>query len=308
MELLSNFMLETAPSLDTKSAIGLELMRTMMPTVLSAPYLLLQVLALSALHVSHMKPLQADTYHAEATSLQIEALTSVESYLGNINSSNCEAMLLFSSFLGIHALGEAVKMSKNDISGFLDRFVTYLNLHRGVKSVTSPAWATLLQSKISPVLREASGQLSIAAAQTPERAMLVTDHLHRLLDSADMSAENDTACRNAVSQLTLMYQADFLEDQPPEVQRSSSGLIWAWPILLSKTYTDLLQRRQPEALIIMCYYAVLLHQHPDIWFVGSAGHMLIESVTKALGSYWRHWLDWPNEVIGESLVDQASPY
>jgi hypothetical protein len=303
MELLSNFMLETAPSLDTKSAIGLDLMRTMMPIVLSAPYLLLQVLALSALHVSHMKPLQADTYHAEATSLQIEALTSVDSYLRNINSSNCEAMLLFSSFLGIHALGEAVKMSKNDISGFLDRFVTYLNLHRGVKSVTSQAWAALLQSKISPVLREASGQLSIAAAQTPARAMLVTDHLHRLLDSADMSAENDTACRNAVSQLTLMYQADFLEDQASEVQRPSSGLIWAWPILLSNTYTDLLQRRQPEALVILCYYAVLLHQHGNMWFVGSAGHMLIESVTKALGSYWRHWLDWPNEVIRESLVN-----
>lgn len=302
MELLSNFMLETAPSLDVREAMDLSLTRTLMPAILSAPYLLLQVLALSALHLSQTKPAQADSYHADATALQVEALTTFDDYIGNINTGNCEAMLMFTSFLSTHSLGEAVMTSENDADGFLDRFVTYLNLHRGVQTVTSQAWAMLLQSKISPVLNHASDQLSLAASHAPERAVSVADHLSRLLEAGDLNAESNTACRDAVSRLKLMYQAEYLNEQSPELQQPSSRLIWAWPVLLSGVYTDLLQRRQPEALIILCHYAVLLHQRRSVWFVGGAGRMLIESVTKSLGSYWKHWLDWPNEVIGNAFM------
>ena len=290
-------MLETAPSLDVMGVVDIGLMRTMMPAVLSAPYLLLQVLALSALHLSCTRPGQAEFYHAEATSLQIEALTSLDDHIGNINSDNCEAMLMFASFLGIHSLGEAVMTSKSDADGFLDRFGSYLNLHRGVRTVTSQAWEMLLQSNISPVLHQASNQLQLAASHSSERAVLVTDGLNRLLDGADMSAESNTACRDAVSKLHLMYQAYYTEDQSLEMQQNPSAPILAWPVLLSGVYTDLLQKRQPEALIILCHYAVLLHQRRNMWFVDTAGRLLIESVTKSLGSYWRHWLDWPNEVI-----------
>lgn len=117
-----------------------------------------------------------------------------------------------------------------------------------------------------------------------------------------MSAESKTACRDAASRLKMVYQADHLDDQFTETQQYSSGLVWAWPALLSGTYTDLLQRRQPEALIILCYFAVLLHRRRSMWFVDCAGRLLIESVTKSLGSYWRPWLDWPNEVIESTSV------
>jgi hypothetical protein len=279
--------------------VDLELARIMTPTILSAPYLLLQVLALSALHLSHKKPEQADSYQAEATSLQIEALTSFDDYLGNINSSNCEAMLMFASLLGTHSLAEAVKASECDADGFLDNFVTYLNLHRGVQTVTSQAWALLMQSKMSPLLHRSSYRLDIAATQTTERADLITENLTHLLDGTDMNTESIEACRHAVSQLTLVYHAVHMEDAIEGVQQQPSGLIWAWPCLLSGTYTELLQKRRPEALIILCYYALLLHRRRNMWSVGNAGRMLIESVTKSLGSYWRHWLDLPNEIICE---------
>ncbi|KAF9700299.1 hypothetical protein EKO04_001574 [Ascochyta lentis] len=302
MELLSNFMLETIPGLDMNGIVDLGLMRTVMPAVLSAPYLLLQVLALSALHLCQTKPMQASSYHADATSLQIEALTSFDEHLGNINSENCDAMLMFASLLGTHSLAEAVMSSNNDADGFLDRFVTYLNLHRGVQTVVFQAWDLLLQSKISPVLHRASTQLDLAASHAPERAILVAEQLSRLLDDGDMSAESNTACRDAVSRLKLMYQADYMEEQSEETRQQPSGLLSTWPVLLSGVYTSLLQKRQPEALIILCYYAVLLHQRRRMWFVNSAGRMLVVSITKSLGTYWRHWLDWPNETTADTFV------
>lgn len=302
MELLNNFIFEVVSSMDIHHSTDIGLIRRVMPIILSKPFLLLEVLALSALHVSQTRFEQADEYLAEATSLQIQALTLFEEQLGSITSDNCEAMLLFASILGIHALGEAVMNSRDDSDGFLDRFVTYLNLHRGVQTVTSQAWAMLLQSSMSPVFQDATDELRLAASQDTEQAISVAAELNRLLDSSNLNGESDTACRDAVARLKMIYQTDALKDRSAGTQRQSEGLIWAWPSLLSGVYTDLLQKRQPEALIILCYFSVLLHRRRGLWFVSGTGRMLIESVTKSLGSYWRHWLNWPNEMIKNSTL------
>lgn len=293
-------MLEVASSLDTNYSINSDLVRNMMHVVLSKPFLLLEVLSLSALHLSRRGCGKADEYLAEATSLQIEALTLFDDQLGSITSDNCEAMLLFATLLGVHSLGEAVMNSERDPDGFLDRVVTYLNLHRGVRTITQEAWAMLLQSNISPVLHRATEQLRLAESQDTEQAAFMATELGRLLDKGDMNSESTNACRDAVATLKLLYQTEIPSEQPLETQRDSTGLVWAWPVLLSGVYTGLLQKRQPEALIILCYFAVLLHQRRSLWFVDGAGRMLIESVTKSLGSYWRPWLDWPNNIINNN--------
>lgn len=302
LELLSNFICEVAISLETGYSFNNGLLRKMMPVVLSKPFLLLEILALSALHLSRTRSEQADDYFAEAASLQIEALTLFDQQLGSITSDNCEAMLMFATMLGVHSLGEAVMASENNADGFLDRFVTYLNLHRGVRTIVSGAWNMLLQSSFSPLLNNASDQLRLAISQSPEQAMFVAAELSRLLDNSDMNEESNAACRDAVARLKMVYQSECMVDGSVKSQRDSTGLIWAWPVLLSGVYTDLLQKRQPEALIILCYFSVILHRRRNLWFVDGAGRLLIEAVTKSLGSYWRHWLDWPNEMISATSI------
>ena len=296
MELLSTFLLDTGPSIGDSTSTNSELMRVMMPAAISAPYLMHQILALAALHLSHMQPARATFYHAEATNLQIEALTLFDQDLSISNTQNPEAMLLFSSFLSLHALGEAVITSQHDADGFLDRFISYLNLHRGVRTVTDQCWENLQQSSLSSVLQRTSHDMSSAAAQPHERANTVEEILSRLLAHSDQGTASIEACRDAVRWLKLTYQIDWRINNTPGM-KSTGNLIWVWPILLSGGFTELLLKRQPEALIILCHYAALLHQRRGMWLVGNAGRMLIDSTTKFLGSYWSHWLEWPNEVI-----------
>jgi hypothetical protein len=120
-----------------------------MPAALSAPYVMYQILALSALHLSHTRTAQTSHYREQATFLQSEALSLFNSSWAKASTENCVPMLIFSSFLGLHTLGEAVRDSESDEGGFLNRFVTYLNLHRGVRVVMSESWQLLLQSNIS---------------------------------------------------------------------------------------------------------------------------------------------------------------
>jgi hypothetical protein len=123
--------------------------------------------------------------------------------------------------------------------------------------------------------------------------------MNDLLNDADMGPESEQACREAVGNLHLVYQSEWsIGEIVPE---KAYGLIWTWPILLSSVFTNLLMKRSPEALIILCHYAVLLHRRRHIWLVRNAGQMLISEITRFLGTYWLHWLDWPNEMLSDPL-------
>jgi len=298
MELLSHFILETGASIYEGGSTDHETFRAIMPTVLSAPYAMYQMLALSALHLSHIRTAQASHYRDEATFLQTEALSLFNDSLAEITTDNCASILIFSTLLSLHTLEEAVTASETDADGFLDRFVIYLNLHRGVRAVVSESWQQLLHSNISSTLSRAERALDTASLQSHDQAAFV-GRLHILLNDADMGPESEQACREALKSLQLVYQsASSTGETPPE---HDPGVIWAWPSLLSGVFTNLLMKRRPEALIILCHYAVLLHRRRHIWVVRNAGQMLISEITRFLGTYWSDWLDWPNEVLQDLL-------
>jgi hypothetical protein len=299
MELFSQFILDTGPSLDEGGSVNRESFRAMMPAALSAPYVMYQMLALSALHLSHIRVAQATHYRVEATVLHTEALRLFNDSLAEITTESCAPMLVFSSFLGLYALAEAVTVSEMDAGAFLDRFVTYLTLHRGVRAVIGESWQLLSQSNISSMLNRAERTLHTASLQSQEQATFVADRLHSLLNDADMNPESEQTCREAVECLQLVYQSEPLVGETPTER--APGLVWTWPILLSGVFTKLLMKRRPEALIILCHYAILLHRRRRIWLVGNAGGMLIVEITRFLGTYWKDWLDWPNQMIQDSV-------
>jgi hypothetical protein len=294
IQLYSQFILETAPSI-YEGSIDNATFRAVMSVALSAPFVMYQMLALSALHLSHTRTGQASHYRDEATFLQTEALSQFNGSWTKITAENCVSILVFSSLLSLHTLGEAVTVSETDAGGFLNRFVVNLNLHRGVRAVVSESWEMLSQSNISSTFDRAERSLHTASLQSQEQATFVADRLHNLLDDANMGPESEQACREAVENLQLVYQSEsLLGETPPE---KAPGLIWTWPIVLSGDFTDLLMKRSPEPLIILCHYAVLLHRRRHIWLVRNAGQMLISEITRFLGTYWLGWLDWPNKML-----------
>lgn len=302
MELLSHFVLETVPSIHEGVTPDREKLQAMMSAILSAPYVMYEVLALSALHLSHTTASPQAAYHREeATALQTQALAAFNDSGAEVTAETCVPMLMFSSFLGLHTLEDAVTASKTDVPGFLDRFVVYLNIHRGVRLVTEQAWGLLAQSSISSHLGRAERILNTALShQFQGQASTVSERLNSLLDNADMGSSSEKACRDAVSWLHLLYQSEHLSEQIPQ-QEQTMDVIFAWPVMLSGHFTKLLMERRPEALVILCYYAVLLHKRRRMWLVRDAGRLLIEEMTRFLGTYWKEYLEWPNQILEETL-------
>jgi hypothetical protein len=297
MELISHFITTTGPSLAAARPWDPEYARIVLSEALREPCLMHEILALSAFHLSQLRTEQAQAklYREEAMTLQTQALSLFNATATNITEQNCSAILMFSSFLGLHALADAASTIESSAQGFLDRFVNYLNLHRGVRVITNQAWTMLKNSNVGGMLSHTEAQLSAASKQLEAGVTPATAHLQHLLTFDNMSTPHQTACEEAVQKLLLIYQLD----SPPKHDDASGALIWTWPVTVSGVFTDLLMQRRPEALIILCHYAVLLHRRREMWFVGGSGQALVEGVTGFLGGYWADWLRWPNEVLRE---------
>lgn len=245
-----------------------------------------EILAIAASHLSQLHPTQQKHYQDASTDLQTKALSLFNIDPLDVHAGNCISKFLFSSFLGIHVFFNTISTSSND-ADLLDKFIAYLDIHRGVRAITATSWQMLKETELEPILQAAETNIQPRAEEYRE-----CDRLTALLDSSDLSSPYLEECRNALEHLRGLFGSK-------QCQRDSQELdfVFAWPVIISGEYTKLLLKRQPEALIILAYYAVLLHARRRVWVIGDAGRALIESITMHLGTYWKQWLAWPNEML-----------
>ncbi|KAI0506520.1 hypothetical protein F5B22DRAFT_639157 [Xylaria bambusicola] len=83
----------------------------------------------------------------------------------------------------------------------------------------------------------------------------------------------------------------------PNNRRFRATRLHQWAVRVPSSFINLVEKRQPEALIIVAYYALLIHDAKGYWVSGGAGAFIIRSITAFLGEYWAQWLTWPNEVL-----------
>ncbi|XXH01896.1 hypothetical protein Hte_008258 [Hypoxylon texense] len=263
-------------------------------SAVSAPYLMHELLAFSALHLSTIQAIDADKtrYLQLAAELQTRALTLFNEAQPDVRIENCMALFVFSSMIGMHALFDAVA-SYTDFSIFLNNVVHYLRLHRGVSAITHQSWHILSRSEI----RYITDSIMTADDLYRQRLGDMGNECDKLVDLIRTSTDKlgpgpYKACQEAVEALHWVFG----------IRRTISKLCpthitLAWPVRLSAEFVELLEQRQPISLIILAHWAVLLHVDRDFWVFGNAGQHMIRALLTYLGSYWDEWLVLPRSVL-----------
>ncbi|KAJ9143095.1 C6 finger domain-containing protein [Pleurostoma richardsiae] len=295
LELLHHFESGMLGSLDLDDTQVSHMSRTVFAYALRAPYLMDQILALSAAHLSTLRFDQRAMYLYEATQLQTRGLAQFNASRAqsNVSDGNVMPVFLYSSFLGLHVMFDTL-LWREDFNEVLDRLTTYLSLHRGVRATTGQTWP-LIEAELRPLI----GGLSFdppAASKGKE-----CDPLMALIDQADFGETSSAACRQAAERLQWAF--DVHRGMP--TRGSRVNIVVAWPIVIPVTFVDLLRQRRPEALVILAYYAVLLHDSRDFWVFGNGGRFLLKTISTHLGCYWDEWLVWPNEMINKDRRDDG---
>lgn len=258
---------------------------------LANPYLMHVMLALASLHLSVARGSTTERcafYRHQAAQLQVRAIETFNAEaVQSVTPANAVPLLLFSSLLGIHVLGDMLVYRDNHFSAFLDQFTAYLRLHRGVRAVTGQSWSYLCTSELRPLLRVMDGiPHGSDESRGSECAPLVA-----LVEAADLSRPSIDACLDAVDHLQWVFDGVRGDGD------GSASAIHAWPIVLSEDYARLLEQRRPEALVVLAYFGVAVHWRRSAWFLGDGGRFLVRGVSEYLGPFWREWLVWPNGVV-----------
>lgn len=257
-------------------------------SALETPYLMNQLLALAALHLSR-GPSARETYHQQATALQTRALTLFNEAKQEVSDSTCIPMFFFSSLLGVHILYETLQGPREHLGAVLDRFITYLTIHRGVRAVTNDSWGMIKESRLGSFLQQVEDAFPTDECTTEE-----TRALHKMIDESNLNTQSALHYRKATA--TLQRAFSFHSRLKQEHGRPFDAPI-AFCVTVNDEYINYLRQRQPEALVVLAFYAVMLHWNRHIWIFGDGGQYLIRAITEHLGTHWAGWLRWPNAVL-----------
>ncbi|CAG8900166.1 unnamed protein product [Penicillium egyptiacum] len=256
---------------------------------LNAPYLMNEVLSLSALHLSIVRPGQREYYRHHSTQLQNYALSSFNNLSAQINDENYVSIFVFAGILGLHMLCETLVYRENNFESFLDQFVRYVVLHRGVRTVAGGGrWELLQQTALRPLLELGQIMPSLDASLGP--VCLV------LLDRIKGLGHDDTTIRTYQQAIQALQSAITVMDNPIPGPNSVHVVV-AWPVIVPREYIDLVAQRKGEALVILAHFGALVDTHKHSWVFCDGGKYLVDSISQYLGSQWEEWLRWPRQSL-----------
>ncbi|QMW40218.1 C6 finger domain protein [Aspergillus flavus] len=287
MQLLHHLMTETRNTFHdnfNKAISSPEIQQICM----SSPYLMNELLALSALHLSALHPAEREFYRHHAAQLQTHALTILNGMKLEVNQETCIPLFLFAGLLNVHLLYDVLINKDQDFDHFLDQLVSSFRLHRGIRAITTDSWGMLRESPLKPLILDGEKRFSKITGLDPECARLLA-----LIKAAKLGPSITNTYKQAIE--SLQHAIVSCSYGTPGAGISE---ITAWPILVSPEYIDLLSMRCPEALAVLAYYAACLHTRRDVWGFGDGGRFLIESIITYLGPNWAEWLDWPARALG----------
>ncbi|RHZ66721.1 uncharacterized protein CDV56_104761 [Aspergillus thermomutatus] len=265
---------------------------SIMPHLLQSPYMVNELLAFSALHLSTKHPERREYYRNHAAQLQTHALAIFNETELEVNQETCVPLFFFSAILGLHTLCDVLVYRENDFEQVVDKFVHCFRLYRGVRAICGKAWDMLHQSVLKPMLVD--GQ---SLYRFDGRLGAGCDKLLNLVRAAKLGATLTNIYKQAIEYLQSSTNALMAAGSLAGNIHGTTG----WPVLVSQEYIDLLMQRRPEALVILAHYAILLHSCRDSWMFGDGGQFLIESIRDFLGLDWAEWLEWPIKALNSPI-------
>ncbi|KAH9211371.1 hypothetical protein DL95DRAFT_369775 [Leptodontidium sp. 2 PMI_412] len=255
------------------------------------PYIMYESLAMSAFQLSIMNPSKSAIYLAESTALQAHALSIFNASCPTVTSENILPAFLFSAILGLHFFCDTFSTPSPDLNSFLDRLVQSIRLLKGIRAMTSGSWDYIRTSDLKVLLAD-EGQ----ALERDDQVTRAFDNLQSTFaESHILSAFEAKVYGEAITTLIKVYNSQ-LPDGTSKVL-PDARIVMSWPINLSTEFTELLDQRKPEALVVMAYFSILLHCRRAFWAVGEAGRFLLAAIEEYLGEEWAGWLAVPKEIV-----------
>ena len=255
-------------------------------------FLMRGILAIAALHLSHLRPESHDHYSQIAIQQQDSALASFRSLMSSMDESNCDAFFALSSLIVVYGF-ESPKNS--DSLGMFNctgkDADEWLPLIRGVNSILLTLWPAIKNGQLSGLLHD--HEQEPPKKQLPAVLVDQLANLETLCASTSGGPEAVGAYRAALATL----RACFVRMNNRLPYECEVSITFLWPVSIPPEYLSLLNKRTPESLIILAHYCIILHHLDDYWWMRGWARHIIENIHREIPEDWHYWIQWPQNVI-----------
>lgn len=254
-------------------------------------FLLHGLLAISALHLAYLQPSRKASLYAEASLHQNEALTLYQSVTANITSENCNACYAFSTIVIIYA------WASSDETGYLcfgnmksSGTVEWIKLLRCSYNLILPYFGSMQNGPLMPLLS------LYQPGHSPAREISVGDSKKLKSLSRLWAAHNSSLSRVEIDALNeaLSLLHEVYELIPSyNTQTCPIAATFSWAVRISDAYITMVIKEQPEALVLLAHYCIVLQQVDKFWWICGMSRHLLDYIRITLDPQWERWIEWP---------------
>jgi hypothetical protein len=277
----------------------------------SHPYVMHQVLALSAQHLRVLKPDCSVTYGMRAAQHQANAIQGLREALppdtNEIKIEDAYALFVASSFLMCSSFASLHTEDSNGsepCASPYDKVLEIFSLIRGVGLVLRLSQIKLRNGPLLNAFQyESHGEDNSAGdirqLLLPRLAGRLADLRSRLKQMADLDAGVQEAADGAIVLLIGCVTPPWPE---PRVIRSIElRTVFLWPLILGDAFVALMRSRHLVVMPILAHYCVMLRAtEPACWFVRGWSSDVSEFILKSVkGTQWETLCAWQTEQIKE---------
>lgn len=288
LELLHHLTTHTCYTLSDRHPSQKIWQTTVPQEAVSHSFLMRGLLAVSALHLAHLRPHQARQYEVKAMVHQDAAFASFQDMITDVTASNCNAILAFSTVLVVVTVFSPRGPSGPVFLDSMEKTTTWMRSVRGVKPLLLPVWNELSGGSLACLLNTGVWATTV---EPPEDAGLHLAALLQLWNQPGGLPEVRDACLAAVEALRGSFACMAVSLKDPTTSNLPTAMVW--PCSVSSIYLTALEQRHPKAMIILAYYTLILQNLEDYWWFSKEPAWILMFAYRLLDESMRPWLEWP---------------
>ncbi|KAH7154923.1 hypothetical protein B0J13DRAFT_212882 [Dactylonectria estremocensis] len=308
-ELLLHFISHTASSLhdseEPDSSIGRFWERNVPQIGLSYHFVLHLAYALAGYHLAFEETSSSDRhaqYLAIARHHSETGLAELNRTLPSLDETNCGALYV-SAVLVCYCAFAAGPTGSTDLlvcntdDSAPQRWLPLIHGVRLIRQTVEPA--TLFTGLMEPLggspEREEDHRPMYLVSGFPHVDWIEPiGKLHKWIASHD--SPDTIIYLRALSALSEIYESNYGGADGTSIGASHNQFVFGWLYRMHDLFVACLQRKEPQALLILAYYVPLLKTLKRCWFIDGWAQHLLDTIRGLLSPDTLGWLEWPIQI------------
>lgn len=259
----------------------------------SKDFLLLQILAVSALHLYQKRPTRTDLA-TKASFYRGRALQLIQPVMANLDATVCIPVFAFAGLTMIHGFAELpVRIDTDGETYDPVRHVSEcLQLNFGIHTVVYSYWQDIEDSWAGGLL-DFNSEEEFKRLEISGQTFAHAGEAYAMIDQVDLESPYRIACHEALDIILRTTQILLWRDDEDGIFH----LVHAWPGRIKAEFWQMAEQDNPAFLLVMAHFAALMCLRPVLWWFKRWPEVLLDAIDRKMEERWKPALAWPKRMV-----------